>query len=315
MESSKTNGAAHCPVCDAKVDAEVMRSNGYPILRCGTCALAFTDDRTAPPPSELYPPFDQTEAGAVKTVRSAFSVFLRQREAFVKSLKPSGRLLDYGCGNGAFARWMSQSGFEAVGMEPFSLGKTTVEGGLQLVRAPLESASPTLGQFDVITMWHVLEHVPRPVELLEKLKQHLAPDGVLIVSVPNFQSWQSALFKAQWFHLDPPRHLIHFEPHTLAGTLSRAGFTQKREVRFLPEYGSSGWVQSALNKVLPHHNYLYELVKDRGALKEMSPASSALHFAASVLAGAPLFALSLPLEAASTLSNKGAALTLAVGKA
>ena len=63
-------------------------------------------------------------------------------------------------------------------------------------------------------------------------------------------------------------HLIHFEPQTLKYTLSRAGFTVEGERRFLPEYGSSGWVQSSLNRVLPHTNFLYELVKDRDSAEQ-----------------------------------------------
>src|SRR5262249_40014745 len=134
-------------------------------------------------------------------------------------------------------------------------------------------------------LWHVLEHVSNPVEVLETLRGHLKPDGVLVVSVPNFRSWQSAFFRGRWFHLDPPRHLIHFEPDTLRDCLSRAGLEKISERRFLPEYGTSGWVQSALNGFLPHGNYLYELVKDRGALRELSMGSSLLHFVSSVAAG------------------------------
>ena len=83
------------------------------------------------------------------------------------------------------------------------------------------------------------------------------------------------------------------------------------ERAFLPEYGSSGWMQSALNAVLPHQNYLYEIVKDRGALRGMSTTSSAAHLAASAVVGAPLFALSLPVEAVASATGHQAALTVA----
>jgi SAM-dependent methyltransferase len=247
--------------------------------------------------------------------RRGLGVFLRQREALLRSLKPAGRLLDFGCGNGAFAQWMSRSGYDVVGLEPFSLGKTVSRDHLTLMQAPLEQVEQELGTFDIITLWHVLEHLTQPVEVLARLGRHLNPDGVLVISVPNFQSWQRALFRGGWFHLDPPRHLLHFEPATLSDCLGRAGFSQVGQHPFLPEYGSSGWVQSVLNACLPRTNYLYELVKDRGALKGMSAASSAVHFTASMIAGLPVLALSLPVEAAASLGNRCAALTVVAKKA
>src|SRR5436309_1303240 len=93
-----------CPLCGARGAARVFESrNRYSIVRCGGCALVFTDDRGAPPASELYPTFDQSEDGGHQAIRSGLQVFLRQRAAVVRAWKTSGRLLDYGCGNGAFA--------------------------------------------------------------------------------------------------------------------------------------------------------------------------------------------------------------------
>jgi len=309
---TESAGDLRCPACDSPEWEPVFRSsNACDIVRCRSCRLVYTDARTSPPPEELYPHFDQSESIALDGVRASLSVFLRQRAAVVTAVKKGGRLLDYGCGNGAFAHWMSRHGFEAVGLEPFSLGAPRTAENLTLLREPLDSAAAKVGRFDVITMWHVLEHVPRPVDLLARLRGLLAEGGVLVVSVPNFESIQSRVFKGAWFHLDPPRHLIHFERETLEGCLARAGLEPIDESPFLPEYGSSGWVQSVLNRVLPHTNYLYEYVKDRGALREMTKASSALHLAASLTLGAPVAALSLPIEAVASRTGRSAALTFA----
>ncbi len=289
---------------------EFRATTGYDIMRCQTCHLAFTDARSAPPPNELYPPFEQTDTAAQRGARAALSLFSLQRARLVEAAKRSGRLLDYGAGSGAFARFMASRGFQAVGLEPFSLGKTLEEPNLRLVRAPLASVKAELGTFDVVTMWHVLEHLEHPVPLLEELRSLLAPGGVLIVSVPNFASWQSQVFRGSWFHLDPPRHLLHFEPETLTSCLTRAGFTVEREVPFLPEYGTSGWIQSALNQVLSHKNFLYEWAKDRGALSSMSAISRAAHFTASVGGAVPIFAASIPVEYAAAKTNRAAALTV-----
>lgn len=300
-----------CPMCEGtSLATEFTSTQGYDIVRCSACRLVFTDARKAPPPSELYPAFEQSDTAAQRSARSALSLFTLQRARLVESVKPSGRLLDYGAGAGGFARFMAGRGFDTVGLEPYSLGTTLEEPRLRLVRAPLAQVKDSLGKFDVITMWHVLEHLERPVPLLQELRSMLAPGGALVVSVPNFSSWQSEVFKGGWFHLDPPRHLLQFEPDTLEDCLRRGGFSVTRQAPFLPEYGTSGWIQSALNKVLPHRNFLYEWVKDRGALSSMSTGEKAIHFAASVAGSVPLFAASIPVEYVAAKQNKAAALTV-----
>jgi SAM-dependent methyltransferase len=302
-----------CPLCESEQAAAILRSrNDYDILRCARCSLVFTDDRTAPPADRLYPTFDQSGTAFAKSAGSALRIFLHQRESFIRTLKASGRLLDFGCGNGTFAHHMSIAGFDTVGIEPFSLGATQTAERLQLIRAPLEQVEGQLGSFDVITLWHVLEHLRQPVAVLRRLAAHLAPEGVIVISVPNFASVQRQAFQGGWFHLDPPRHVIHFEHPTLAACVRQAGLVPVGERRFLPEYGSSGWIQSSLNRILPHKNYLYELVKDRGALSGMSPVSSMLHFASSLVLTPPLLALSFPIEALASAVGQGAAITVAV---
>ena len=302
-----------CPLCGSQQAAGILRSrNDYDILRCTSCSLVFTDDRAAPSADRLYPEFDQSGSAFAKGAGTALTIFLRQRESFIRTLKSSGRLLDFGCGNGAFAQHMSLSGFDTVGVEPFSLGATQTAGRLTLIRAPFEDIEGELGSFDIITLWHVLEHLRRPVEVLQRLATHLRPGGLIVVSVPNFGSLQRAAFQGSWFHLDPPRHVIHFERSALEECVRRAGLVPAAEKSFLPEYGCSGWIQSSLNAILPHKNYLYELVKDRGALSGMSPMSSAFHFVSSIVLTPPLLAMSLPVEALASAAGKGAALTLAV---
>jgi SAM-dependent methyltransferase len=311
-----TDAPLRCPMCGGDQISPVFPSRqGFDIVRCANCRLAFTDARKAPPPSELYPPFEQSDTAAQRQARQALSLFTLQRARLVEAVKPSGRLLDYGAGAGGFARFMAGRGFESVGLEPYSLGTTLEEKNLKLVRAPLDSVKASLGTFDVITMWHVLEHLEQPVPLLEALKSMLKPGGALVVSVPNFSSWQSVVFRGGWFHLDPPRHLLQFEPDTLESCLARAGFRVTKEVPFLPEYGTSGWIQSTLNQVLPHKNFLYEWVKDRGALASMSTTAKAAHFVASMAGSAPLFAASIPLEYLAAKQNKAAALTVVASPA
>lgn len=300
-----------CPLCaSTRAKLVFQSSNRFDILRCESCDLAFTDARRAPPASELYATFDQSDGLAQQSGRQALGLFLQQRAQIVRSVTGTGRLLDFGCGNGSFARLMSARGFEVVGLEPFSMGATIMAPNLELIRAPLDQVAPSLGGFDVITLWQVLEHLEQPVQTLRALCKLLNPDGVIVVSVPNFQSWQSNVFGGRWFHLDPPRHLLHFEPRSLTQCLLRAGLFETGHHPFLPEYGTTGWIQSMLNMVLPHTNFLYEFAKDRGALVGMNNAARAAHLAVSLVAAAPIFLASLPVEWAASRSNRAATLTV-----
>jgi SAM-dependent methyltransferase len=285
-----------CGIDAAASDVEVRSDNGYDLVRCASCRTLFTDARNAPPPSELYPAFSQSADGVAAAGNKAASGFLRKRVVVAQSV--------------AFARAMQAAGFESVGLEPFSLGAPTTAPGLTLLRAPLNEVSNELGQFDVITMWHVFEHLEHPEEVLRQLADHLTPTGAMVISVPNEGSWQRRVFRRSWFHLDPPRHLIHFDVATLAEVLGRAELQVTANHPFLPEYGTSGWVQSVLNRVLPHRNFLYEVVKDRGALAKMTRVSFVGHFVVSLAIGTPIFVLAWPVEWLAARSNAAAALTV-----
>jgi SAM-dependent methyltransferase len=299
-----------CGVDATAPNIEVHSDNGFDLVRCAACRTLFTDARKAPPASELYPAFSQSGDGLAAASNKAAGGFLRKRVSVAQSVSPTGRSLDFGAGNGAFARAMQAAGFDSVGLEPFSLGAPTTSPGLTLLRAPLADAAPSLGQFDVITMWHVFEHLDNPVEVLRQLAGHLTPTGALVISVPNEGSWQRRVFRRSWFHLDPPRHLIHFDLQTLVEVLGRADLQVTANHPFLPEYGTSGWVQSVLNRVLPHRNFLYEVVKDRGALAKMPRASFVAHLTVSLVIGAPIFVLAWPVEWLAARSNAAAALTV-----
>jgi SAM-dependent methyltransferase len=302
-----------CPGCSGRRWQTLFPANGHAIARCQQCGLVRTLGAGAGNDA-LYPPFDQRDTALVRAVRFAIQQLLRERAAFVRQIQPSGRLLDFGCGSGAFASLMAKGPYDVVGLEPFSLGKPLEKPRLQLLRSPLQKVRPQLGQFDVVTLWQVLEHVEDPASLLADLATHVRPDGVMIVSVPNFASWQGRLFGAEWFHLDPPRHVSHFELPSLRALLGRLGFEVFRERSFHIEYGPVGWIQSALNLILPRRNFIYEFVKDRGALAGVSRATTAANLAASVLVGTALLAPSVLVEVAASLARAGAVITVAARK-
>ena len=107
---------------------------------------------------------------------------------------------------------------------------------------PLEDAF-----FDVVSIWHVLEHVRNPSTTLRTIARTLKPGGVLALAVPNYSSLQRTLFGRDWFHLDCPRHLYHFRKRLLLKWLDDTGLTVATVGTFSAEQNLFGFVQSALN--------------------------------------------------------------------
>jgi hypothetical protein len=125
-----------------------------------------------------------------------------------------------------------------------------------------------------VVLWHVLEHVANPKNMLQEIARILKPGGRLVVAVPNFSSWQARWARAAWFHLDLPRHLFHFPAPALCKLIGECGLDCVSESHFSLRQNPFGWIQSAMNKtgVWPR-NALYVLLHQRG---EASPARMAL---------------------------------------
>lgn len=132
-----------------------------------------------------------------------------------------GRLLDVGCGAGTFLERMRSFGWTVTGIEYAAAVARQVEQrtGIRVHVGTLPHPALDDGSFDAVTMWHVLEHVPRPRQLIESAAQLLRPGGLLVIEVPNIDSATFAEFGEHWFALELPRHLQHFSPQTLRATV------------------------------------------------------------------------------------------------
>jgi 2-polyprenyl-3-methyl-5-hydroxy-6-metoxy-1,4-benzoquinol methylase len=145
------------------------------------------------------------------------------------SYKEKGRLLDIGCGNGTYLALMKRLGWEVAGIEidPEAAKIASSNFGIyvhvgDIATAPFDSES-----FDVITMSHVIEHVPDPVRFLGEAIQLLKPSGKVIIVTPNLQSLGARFFGTDWYYWDPPRHLVLFTPRSLALCLKKAGLSRQ----------------------------------------------------------------------------------------
>lgn len=177
------------------------------------------------------------------------------------------RVLDVGCGRGLFLRAMRDLGSDTVGTELPGFVFPAAEPRLQFVHARAEELPFAAGEFEAVSLWHVLEHTTDPARVLDGVARVLAPGGILSVTVPNFGSLQARLFRRHWFHLDLPRHLYHFRLPTLAR------FLHERSLEIIDVRTQSwdqnlfGFIQSCLNALFWRRdpNGLYQVLKRRAS--------------------------------------------------
>jgi len=134
-------------------------------------------------------------------------------------------LLDYGAGVGSFVRAARQSGWDSVGVEASKQARTAANQALpeSVFKSEWLKNLASKSQ-SIITLWHVLEHLPNLDLSIQEFKRLLADDGRLIVAVPNYKSYDAKYYKAFWAAYDVPRHLWHFSPKSIARLFSQFDF-------------------------------------------------------------------------------------------
>src|SRR5262249_49627926 len=150
--------------------------------------------------------------------RAALAAWARRRKFFTifPPWTGAGRLLDVGCGSGRFLRQMALVGWRVAGIEfdAEAAAKARTVAPVVFEGDPVAAAFRP-APFDVITAFHVVEHLPHPVAAMRNMLRWLAPGGLIIVEVPNAGGLGARLFGGHWSGFDYPRHLVHFTPRTM----------------------------------------------------------------------------------------------------
>jgi SAM-dependent methyltransferase len=218
---------------------------------------------------------------------------------------PEGRsLLDVGCGDGTFLLAAQEDGWRVAGTE---MNPVIARGdGLHVWEELSEAAAQA--PYDCITLWHSLEHMRSPRDVVEQASALLKPGGTMLIAVPNAEGLQATVFGPKWFHLDVPRHLFHFGTRSLSRMIERAGLSVTRSFHLEIELDLFGWTQSALNSVFAEPNVFFHQLtgKPTGA----GAGTRSANFAAGVV----LTALAAPLTAAGPIAANGAILVMAARK-
>ena len=151
------------------------------------------------------------------------NIGFKKKYKIITSSNPNAKkILDYGCATGEFVKYMREKGFVAKGLEPDDKSRKHAENLLN--DKTYKDISEIKDSFDVITLWHVLEHIPNLEEVILKFREILNPNGKLFIAVPNFKSYDAEYYKEFWAAYDVPRHIWHFSPKAIEKLFGKFGF-------------------------------------------------------------------------------------------
>jgi len=218
-----------CWSCGAATEeAAELRPASY--RRCLACGLLFQPRRDSADLHALYdgeyfqcyPCGGDYSAGTLQREHEA-RVRVRLLCRFVET---PGCLLEVGAAGGHFLAAAGQAGFHAFGIEPVAelAERGRSELGVEIAAGLLEEVDLDNDTFEAACAFHVLEHLPSPGEALGLLREALVPRGILLVEVPNIESFAAQRASGEWPPLDPLHHVTHYGPAALRGMLERAGF-------------------------------------------------------------------------------------------
>ena len=314
-QPDKLNACGFCNASESRKLYQTSSVSGeeFFVNRCQKCNAAFLTPR--PTTQQLEQAYDDSYYGSGESkfcgpIQKAVDYFRQGRSRLLsRYIKAPAKVLDIGCGDGRFLDMLIEQGYEGYGIE--LPGKAAQRAsqiiGLKLKIGQLAEEDFNANFFDCVCMWHVFEHLTEPQKTLEIIKKILKPGGYLMMSLPNIDSLQGKLFKGNWLHLDPPKHLFFMNSKDLTAILEGSGFNLVRQSYFSLEQNPFGIQQSILNCLLRKRDVLFEALKgNSNYVKEYSKAFimlQKLFFVGSF----PLFAILAWLEA---VAHKGGTMEL-----
>ena len=291
----------------------------FQIARCRRCAQVVT----LPVPADIgryYPAgyYGDKQGRRFPVVMEWLQERLyvwRSGQVLRRLKQKNAKVLDIGCGRGLLLRAFQQQGCDVTGTE-FSDGACRF--AREVLKLPVRvGLLPDLNfpanSFDIVVMWHVLEHVSDPRPMVAEVARILRPGGMFLVAVPDFGSPEAQLTKGGWFHLDCPRHLSHHTRESLSRIVQEAGLAPAWVSSLAPEYDSFSFVQSLLNWLGARPNLLYNWLRGQSA-KVIGGKKSYGSAVATVLFAPVLGAISLPATLLLAVLGRGATLTITAVK-
>ena len=235
----------NCPVCKSEKITVLFAAEDYTVshekfsvYQCLNCTHLFTQNIPAQNEigkyyaSENYISHSNTQTGIVnrlyhlvrkKTLTAKLQLIQKE------TAKETGKILDIGCGTGAFLNTMKLNGWETTGLEPDETARKKAQELYNVTPLPSpEIFNLPYNTYDAITLWHVLEHVHQLHEYVEQLKNLITDNGRIFIAVPNYTSHDAQHYGNAWAAYDVPRHLYHFSPASMKNLVEQHGLTIKK---------------------------------------------------------------------------------------
>lgn len=228
-----------CPVCSdprikpwMHVSDYFLTGEYFGIMQCSACTHRFTVPQPAPEEIGKYyetkrylSHTDEAKDLTGRIYRLIRGVNLQNKHSLVCNFKQGGSILDIGCGTGHLLEFFRNRGWKTTGIEPAAQPRQFAREHLKLeVFDEPELTNLPGGSFSVVSMWHVLEHVPNPSQRIQEVYRLTAQDGIAVFALPNPESYDAFFYKQYWAAWDVPRHLHHFSAKSFTQLAVNAGF-------------------------------------------------------------------------------------------
>lgn len=228
------NTTVRCNLCENEDTELYLNKDAIDVIRCRNCGLVFVanmprqEDLVSHYSDEYFEPY-------LKYEKVHLNKRFKKRIEEIKSFLFPGVLLDIGCGAGSFLNLASQTGYSVKGVEisPFAAEYAKRNLRLSVFMGELGDADFTPESFDVITLWHILEHVRDPKVFLKQVNGLMKENGLMAVEVPNIGSPIARIAGTDWELMSPKEHFYFFNPSTIQRYLEESGFSVIRTQSFV----------------------------------------------------------------------------------
>ncbi|TDE08861.1 class I SAM-dependent methyltransferase [Dyadobacter psychrotolerans] len=264
----------NCPVCHASsfsnylnVEDYTVSHKEFTIQQCNSCYFLFTNPRPSADEigayyqsEEYISHHDESKSLMSKVYKAVRKYTIDSKVKMINELKQrKGSLLDIGCGTGTFIHACKLNGWKISATEPDPGARSVASERVEsVIYDSINSPELTGKTFDIITMWHVLEHVHLLNETVEWLRKHLNENGTIIIAVPNPQSFDAAKYSHFWAAYDVPRHLYHFTRNTMKKLMDKHNL---QVIKVLPMWFDSFYVGMLSTKYKSKSINLFDSVK------------------------------------------------------